>query len=141
MHTVTFNSVCWPDETRVKIEFSVWDVSGSPEFKDMRKSCYAGADGVILMCKATHGNESLDESMREWSAEIKDALGENTTTLVCANRCELGVCYDDLNRAMGNNRLCEWYCTVDTKNDVRREKPFVMLAEQLTDYACQEFVN
>ncbi len=86
------------DGKKVKVNF--WDLSGHPEFFEIRNEFYKDSQGVILCFDASSRN-SFD-SLDNWVSEaIKFGLREDAIIYLVATKC-------DLNRAVSDTEAKAW---------------------------------
>jgi len=72
------------DDTEVKVNF--WDLSGHPEFFDVRNEFYKDSQGGILVYDAT-SRKSFD-ALDSWMIECSKYGGSKIPLIVCANKID-----------------------------------------------------
>ena len=68
------------------IKLILWDMAGQDVFKELRKSFYDGATGLVLMCDITR--KQTFNQMPKWHKEAKQNIGENVPVVVVANKVD-----------------------------------------------------
>jgi DnaJ family protein C protein 27 len=72
------------DNTEVKVNF--WDISGHPEFFDVRNEFYKDTQGAILVYDV--GSKRSFESLDGWLKEASKFGAKDIQVVVCANKVD-----------------------------------------------------
>ena len=73
-----------------KIQLQIWDTAGQERFHSIAKSCYKGADGIILMYDIT--NYDSFKHIKKWINDIKNNINkpmEKLALYVLGNKSDL----------------------------------------------------
>lgn len=65
-----------------------WDLSGQPEFVDVRNEFYKDAQGAILVYDV--GNRRTFDALDSWMKEARKYGAKNAVIALCANKMDLG---------------------------------------------------
>lgn len=67
-----------------KVRVHLWDLSGSPEYIDVRNELYINTDAIFLVFDVT--NFSTFENMENWLKEVQKYSSGNPELIVVANK-------------------------------------------------------
>ena len=73
-----------------KILLQIWDTAGQERFRSIAKSCYKGADGILLMYDVN--NYDSFKHIKTWIKDIKANITipwEKLALIVIGNKCDL----------------------------------------------------
>jgi GTPase SAR1 family protein len=68
------------------IKLILWDMAGQDIFKELRKSFYDGATGLVLMCDITR--KRTFNQLPKWYSEATKNIGEKVPVVVVANKVD-----------------------------------------------------
>jgi small GTP-binding protein len=68
------------------IKLILWDMAGQDIFKELRKSFYDGATGLVLMCDITR--KRTFNQLPKWVSEATKNIGEKVPVVVVANKAD-----------------------------------------------------
>ncbi|XP_011417163.1 dnaJ homolog subfamily C member 27-A-like [Crassostrea angulata] len=71
----------------VDLRVHLWDLSGSPEYIDVRNELYINTDAIFLVFDVT--NLSTFENMENWLKEVQKYSSGNPELIVVANKIDL----------------------------------------------------
>lgn len=66
------------------IKMIIWDMAGQKVFKELRKSFYDGATGLVLVCDITR--KRTFNNLGKWMKEAEAAIGHNVPIVLVANK-------------------------------------------------------
>jgi small GTP-binding protein len=69
-----------------KIKLIIWDMAGQDVFKELRKSFYDGATGLVLMFDITR--KRTFNQLPKWYREASEIIGEQVPVVVVANKSD-----------------------------------------------------
>ena len=72
-----------------EVRVHLWDLSGSPEYIDVRNELYINSDAIFLVFDVT--NLSTFENMENWLKEIQKYSSGNPELIVVANKVEFSL--------------------------------------------------
>ena len=70
-----------------KIKLQIWDTAGQERFRNITKTYYKGASGVILTYSIT--DKSSFENVEGWVKSIKENTSEDILQIMIGNKCDL----------------------------------------------------
>jgi small GTP-binding protein len=68
------------------IKLILWDMAGQDSFKELRRSFYDGATGLVLMCDITR--KRTFNQMAKWYKEATENIGEKVPVVLVANKVD-----------------------------------------------------
>lgn len=71
---------------KATIKLILWDMAGQDIFKELRKSFYDGATGLVLMCDITR--KRTFNQLPKWFTEATKNIGEKVPVVVVANKVD-----------------------------------------------------
>ena len=71
-------------ENKATIKLIIWDMAGQEVFKELRKSFYDGASGLVLMCDITR--KRTFNQLPRWLSEATENIGGEVPVVVVANK-------------------------------------------------------
>jgi small GTP-binding protein len=71
---------------KATIKLILWDMAGQDIFKELRKSFYDGATGLVLMCDITR--KRTFTQLPKWFREATKNIGEKVPVVVVANKVD-----------------------------------------------------
>ena len=71
---------------KAPIKLILWDMAGQDVFKELRKSFYDGATGLVLMCDITR--KRTFNQLPKWLKEAEENIGERVPVVVVANKVD-----------------------------------------------------
>lgn len=71
---------------KATIKLILWDMAGQEIFKELRKSFYDGATGIVLMCDITR--KRTFNQLPKWFKEATKNIGEKVPVVVVANKVD-----------------------------------------------------
>ncbi len=128
--------------------FNVWDLAGDDGYNgqsSFRDGYYIKGDCVILMFDVT--KKASYTSLRRWARDV-NRVNPNTPTVVCGNKVDVkdrAVLYHHINMAklvksVASMEDTPLYFDISAKSNYNYEKPFLVLARQLTNHTDLQFV-
>ncbi len=69
------------------VHLGIWDVSGKPLFRDVRKSCYAQVDGILLVFDLSR--RVTLENLEQWVLEIREEVDHAVPFVVVGTKLDL----------------------------------------------------
>ncbi|CAG7719446.1 unnamed protein product [Allacma fusca] len=121
------------------ITVQIWDTAGQERFGTITKSCYRGANGVILVYDINNRN-SFDDVNR-WLNDIKLHTGENTARILVGNKCDLkssrAVKTEEGQNVADNNGIP--FIETSAKTGENIGKAFTTLAELILEEISPDF--
>jgi len=73
------------DGKRVRLQ--IWDTAGQERFRNITRSYYRGAHGIILVFDVT--DPSTFQKVKDWIFNIKKYSDEHIPVLLVGNKCDL----------------------------------------------------
>ncbi|MHA2302855.1 MAG: Rab family GTPase [Candidatus Thorarchaeota archaeon] len=80
------NLVLGKGKKKATIKLILWDMAGQDIFKELRKSFYDGASGIVLMCDITR--KRTFNQLPKWYSEATKNIGEKVPAVVVANKVD-----------------------------------------------------
>lgn len=71
-------------KNKATIKLIIWDMAGQDVFKELRKSFYDGASGLVLMCDITR--KRTFNQLPKWLSEATENIGVKVPVVVVANK-------------------------------------------------------
>ncbi|MFW9801721.1 MAG: Rab family GTPase [Candidatus Thorarchaeota archaeon] len=71
---------------KAPIKLILWDMAGQDVFKELRKSFYDGATGLVLMCDITR--KRTYNQLPKWLKEAEENIGGKVPVVVVANKVD-----------------------------------------------------
>jgi small GTP-binding protein len=73
-------------KNKATIKLILWDMAGQEVFKELRKSFYDGATGLVLMCDITR--KRTFNQLPKWLNEADENIGERVPVVVVGNKVD-----------------------------------------------------
>lgn len=73
-------------KNKATIKLILWDMAGQEVFKELRKSFYDGATGLVLMCDITQ--KRTFNQLPKWLNEADENIGGRVPVVVVANKVD-----------------------------------------------------
>lgn len=74
-------------EARLTVDWTVWDISGQPEFKEIRDKYYLGAGGSLVVFDITRKRTA--ENTKKWISEFFKKVNRNKPCVLIGNKIDL----------------------------------------------------
>ncbi|NIQ06832.1 MAG: GTP-binding protein [Candidatus Korarchaeota archaeon] len=71
----------------LSVEWTVWDISGQPAFKEVRDKYYLGARGALVVFDITR--KKTAENTKKWVEELYDKTGDHQPFVLLGNKVDL----------------------------------------------------
>lgn len=128
------------DNKRIKMH--IWDTAGQERFKDISKTYFKGAIGIILAYSITD-MQSFNEigkgclMVENWISQVHENTTPDVKKILIANKCDLEE-ERKVTEAAGRKLAAQYqmpFLEVSAKNGINIEEIFTTLGHQITELA------